>query len=243
MKILILTQYFWPENFRINDLAVGLAQKGHEVTVATGIPNYPGGKYFDGYGLFKKIRQEYKGVKIIRLPMIPRGRDSKLPLALNYASFMISELIFSPFLCRGKFDLIFFSLSPVAEGIPAMLLKLIKKASLVFWVQDLWPESLSAAKVFNNRALHRIVRKVVLLIYKSCDKILVQSRSFIPPIISMGVESGKIAYLPNFAEDLYKPLNLTLDAPERKDIPGGFIVMFAGNIGASQDFPTIISAA
>jgi glycosyltransferase involved in cell wall biosynthesis len=155
---------------------------------------------------------------------------------------MASALVFVPFLCRGKFDLIFFSLSPIAEGIPAVVLKLLKRAFLVFWVQDLWPESLSASKVFQNSFFHNIIRKIVSLIYNSCDKILVQSRSFIPFIAKMGILDERISYFPNFAEDFYKPLDLSFDAPERKNIPRGFIVMFAGNIGASQDFPTIISA-
>lgn len=243
MKILVLSQYFWPENFRINDLIAGLAQKGHEICVVTGIPNYPKGKYYSGYGLFKNLRQEYKGVEVLRLPIIPRGRGDNLRLALNYLSFMISAIFFMPFLCRKKFDLIFFSLSPVSEGLPALVLKKIKKTSLVFWVQDLWPESLSASKVFQNSFLHSIIRKTVSSIYNSCDKILVQSQSFMPFIVKMGISGKKISYFPNFAENFYKPLELSLDAPERKNMPRGFIVMFAGNIGASQDFPAIITAA
>lgn len=243
MKILLLTQYFWPENFRINDLTVGLAEKGHEVVVVTGIPNYPTGKYFTGYGLFKNSRQEYKGVKVLRLPTIPRGRGGYLQIAVSYFSFMISALIFTPFLCRGKFDLIFFSLSPVVEGFPAVVLKALKRASLVFWVQDLWPESLSASKIFQNPCLHSIIRMIVSSIYNSCDKILVQSRSFIAFITKTGISDKKISYFPNFAEDFYQPLELDVDASERKTLPQGFIVMFAGNIGASQDFGTMISAA
>ena len=243
MKILLLTQYFWPEDFRINDLAAGLVQKGHEVTVITGIPNYPGGKYFSGYGLFRNLRQEHCGVKVLRLPVIPRGKGGRLRIAINYLSFLASTLIFAPFLCRGKIDVIFFSLSPLAEGIPAVLLKKLKKASLVFWVQDLWPESLSASKVFLNPFLHDIIRKIISRIYNSCDRILVQSRSFAPFINKMGVAQERISYFPNFAEDFYQPLEPGPDAPERKVLPRGFIVMFAGNIGASQDFPTIISAA
>ena len=118
MKILQLTQYFCPENFRPNDLVAGLAQKRHEVTVVTGIPNYPSGRYFPRYRLFKNLRQEYHRVKILRLPVISRGRGGRLRLVLNYLSFMASALVFASFLCQAKIDLIFFSLSPVAEGIP-----------------------------------------------------------------------------------------------------------------------------
>jgi len=243
MRILIVTQYFWPENFRINELSAGLVERGHEVTVLTGIPNYPSGKFYEGYGFFRNLRQNYSGAKVLRIPVIPRGRGGTFRLALNYLSFIFFAVFLSPLICRGKFDLIFFSLSPVAEGIPAVFLKKLKKASLIFWVQDLWPESLSAAGTFKNSFLHNLIRKIMAVIYSSCDKILVQSRAFVPFVANMGVNKEKILYFPNFAEDFYFPINLDAAALERGSLPSGFIVMFAGNIGASQDFETIISAA
>jgi len=244
MKILVLTQYFWPENFRINDLAAGLIGKGNEVTVVTGIPNYPEGKYFAGYGLFKNLRQEYKGVKVLRLPIIPRGRGGNLRLAFNYLSFVVSGIVFTPFVCRGKFDLIFVhGLSPVTVALPAILLKRIKSAPLLFWVQDLWPESLSATGAVKSPLVLKLVRKLVHFIYHKCSLILVQSKAFIPSILSFGVDTSRIVYFPNSAEEFYHPIELESDAIERREIPQGFIVMFAGNIGVAQDFSTIISAA
>jgi len=244
MRILIVTQYFWPENFRINDLAVSLVQKGHEVTVMTGIPNYPGGRYFTEYGLFKNSRQEYHGVKILRLPIIPRGRGGNLRLIVNYLSFVVSGFVFVPFVCRRKFDLIFvYGLSPVTVALPAILLKRIKPVPLFFWVQDLWPESLFATGAVKSSLFLKLVKKLVHFIYHECSLILVQSKAFIPSILSFGVDSSRIAYFPNSAEELYHPLELESDAIERKKIPQGFIVMFAGNIGAAQDFSTIISTA
>ena len=244
MKILLISQYFWPENFRINDLTVGLAQKGHEVTVVTGIPNYPEGKYFSGYGLFKNSRQEYHGVKILRLPLIPRGQGGRLRLALNYFSFMVSGLAFVPFVCRGKFDLIFvYEPSPITVGLPAILLKRIWSVPLFFWVQDLWPESLSAIGAVKSPLFLRLVKKLVYFTYHECSLILVQSKAFIPSILSFGVDSSRIVYFPNSAEEFYRPIDLESDAIERREIPQGFIVVFAGNIGAAQDFSTIISAA
>ena len=244
MKILVVTQYFWPENFRINDLTVGLVQKGHEVTVVTGVPNYPEGKYFAGYGLFKNLKQEYHGVKILRLPVIPRGCGGRARLTLNYFSFMVSGLIFAPFICRGKFDLIFvYEPSPITVGLPAILLKKIKSAPVFLWVQDLWPESLSATGAIKTPLLLKLVKKLVHFIYHECSLILVQSKAFIPSILSFGVDSSRITYFPNSAEEFYHSIELESDAIERREIPQGFIVMFAGNIGASQDFATIISAA
>ena len=107
MRILIITQYFAPESFRINDLALDLKNHGHAVTVLTGIPNYPEGSYFAGYGLFKKRREDYHGIFVVRVPLIPRGSGSGIRLALNYLSFAFCATVLAPFLCRGKFDIIF----------------------------------------------------------------------------------------------------------------------------------------
>lgn len=243
MKILLLTQYFWPEDFRINDLAAGLAQKGHEVTVFTGIPNYPGGRYFPGYGLFKNLRQKYRGVTVLRIPLISRGRGGKLRIVLNYLSFMALALVFAPFLCRRKFDLIFFSLSPLAEGIPAVLLKKIKKAPLVFYAVDLWPESISALGVIKSPFILNGVAKIMRFIYKHCDQILVSSSGFICPIAAMGIDKSRISYWPQWAEDNYRIVPAVDSSAEGREMPSGFRIMFAGNIGAAQGLKTIIEAA
>jgi colanic acid biosynthesis glycosyl transferase WcaI len=123
VHILIVTQYFWPENFRINDLALGLLERGHQVTVLTGVPNYPDGSFFNSYGYFNK-QQDYHGVKVLRVPLIPRGKGGGLRLALNYFSFAITASIAGPLLCRGKVDQIFvYEPSPITVGIPAIILK------------------------------------------------------------------------------------------------------------------------
>jgi len=244
VHILIVSQYFWPENFRINDLSLGLMEKGHQVTVLTGIPNYPEGRFFPGYGFFKNNRENYQGVKVIRVPLIPRGNGGGLRLALNYISYAFFASILSPFVCRGKFDLIFVcQLSPVMVGLPALVLKRLKHAPIMFWIQDLWPESLSATGAIKSKKALKVVEKLVRFIYSGCDLILVQSRAFSPSIEKEGVDPCRIAYFPNSAEELYKPVEVELDAPERSMIPAGFCVMFAGNIGAAQDFETILSAA
>ncbi len=243
MHILIITQYFWPENFRINDLASGLVERGNRVTVLTGIPNYPEGHFFPGYGVFKRTREEYKGMSIVRIPVIPRGKGGSLRLIVNYFSYTMSACLLAPFLLRSHFDVIFFTLSPLTEGIPALLLKKIKRVPIMFLVQDLWPESLSATGVVTHSFALKIVEKLMRLLYKGCDRILVQSRSFISPIEGRGADKERIAYFPNYAEELYSPVQVRSDAPERAIIPKGFIVMFAGNIGSAQDFPTILRAA
>jgi glycosyltransferase involved in cell wall biosynthesis len=244
MKILIVSQYFWPENFRINDLAEGLVERGHEVTVLTGIPNYPTGVFFSGYGFFRKLRQNYKGVKIIRVPLIPRGNSSGKRLALNYLSFAFLASIFAPFICRRKYDLIFVcQLSPVTVGIPAIVLKKLKRIPIIFWIQDLWPESLTATGAVKSEKILNGIQKLVRFIYQHCDRILIQSPSFSPLIESQGVDSKRITYFPNSVEKLYAPLPKQFSVEGMAELPTGFRVMFAGNIGAAQDFPTILAAA
>lgn len=243
MRILIVSQYFWPESFRINDLAIGLVEKGHEVTVLTGIPNYPFGKFYKGYGLFNNLRQDYFGAKVIRIPVIPRARGGILRLVLNYLSFTFSSAFLSLFLCRGKFDLIFFSHSPVAEGLPAVLLKKIRKVPLIFYIVDLWPDALSAVGAIKSPFILNGLGKIMRFIYKQCDQILVSSPGFIERIKAMGIDGSMINYWPQWAEDSYQIIPAEENSTETKELPSGFRIMFAGNIGAAQGFETIIKAA
>lgn len=244
LKLLILSQYFWPENFRINDLATGLKARGHDVTVLTGMPNYPGGKLFDGYSIFKPARETYKGIPVSRVPLARRGKGRGWQLALNYASFMLSGSILGPWRCRGDYDCILvYEPSPITIGLPAIAMKKKTGAPVLFWVQDLWPESLSATGAVRSEWVLNRVKTLVRFIYRHCDRILVQSEAFKHPIVSMGVDPRRLEYYPNSAESLYKPVRLPADASEREQIPDGFKVMFAGNIGAAQDFPTILETA
>lgn len=244
MRILIVTQYFWPESFRITDLALELKKRGHEVVVLTSIPNYPGGKIFTGYNFFGPRSEYYQGIIIFRVPQIPRGQKKTWQLFLNYISFALSAIILGPLYCQGKFDNIFVAqYSPVIVGIPGIILKKIKKAPLFFWVQDLWPESLSATGAVHSKFVLNTVGSLVRFIYKHCDYILAQSVGFIERVKAMGGESKKIHYFPNWAEELYKPTLAIEDAPDSPKLPKGFRVMFAGNIGAAQDFETILTAA
>lgn len=243
MKVLIISQYFWPENFRINDLAQGLCQLGHRVTVLTGQPNYPGGRFFPGYGFFKKPEEDYCGMRVVRVPLLPRGRGG-VSLMMNYLSFALSACLLAPFRCAGKYDVIFvYEPSPITVGLPALLLKKIKKTPIVFWVQDLWPESLSATGAIRARWILKLVEKLVRIIYRGCDLILVQSRAFISPVEMLGGVRERVRYFPNSAEELYRPIALQEDASGRAALPQGFRVMFAGNIGAAQDFGMILAVA
>lgn len=244
MKVLIVTQYFWPENFRINDLAEGLMERGHQVTVLTGIPNYPDGQFFPGYGLFRKVREDFHGARVIRVPLVPRGKGGGIRLVLNYLSFALSASILAPFFCRGDFDFVFvFEPSPITVGLPALVLKKLKFIPILFWVQDLWPESLSATGAVRSKWILNAVARMVRFIYGGCDRILVTSQAYIPAIQSLGIDSSCLRFFPQSVEALYKPVAVARDAPENAILPHGFRVIFAGNIGAAQSFGTILEAA
>lgn len=244
MKILIVTQYFWPENFRINDLVLGLQERGNQITVLTGIPNYPAGRLFPGYRYFNKMRDNFNGIDLIRVPLIPRGTGSGIRLALNFLSFAACASTLGPLLCKGRFDVILvYEPSPISICLPGIILKKCKAAPLMFWMQDLWPESLSATGAIRSKVILKMVEMVVRLIYMGCDRILAQSKAFYDSIIQLGGKAERIYYYPNSAESLYQPVTVEMDAPERVLLPDGFRVTFAGNIGAAQDFETILATA
>lgn len=244
MRILIVSQYFWPETFRINDVAHGLREQGHDVSVLTGLPNYPEGRLFKGYGMSGPLREDYAGIPVCRVPLIPRGGGGGLRLALNYVSFVVSAIAFGLPRLRGRFDAVLvYEPSPVTVVLPALLLGRLRRLPVLFWVQDLWPESLSATGMVRARWILALVERMVRFIYRHSDRILIQSQAFREQVLRLGGAPEKIVYLPNSAEAFYRPVELEADAAERALMPEGFRVVFAGNIGAAQSFDTIIEAA
>jgi glycosyltransferase involved in cell wall biosynthesis len=240
-KILICTNHFYPETFRVNDIAFNFAEKGYDVTVLTAIPDYPKGKYFDGYGIFSRRCEKVKGVKVIRGFAIPRGNGNTFRIVLNYLSFFISSVFISVWLgLFRKFDRVFVhETSPVMIGVPAIIVKKLQHIPLLFWVLDLWPESLQAAGGVNNIRVLKLFEKLTKWIYKNSDKILISSRGFEQSILDKGDFKDKIVYFPNWV-DREMASDKQISLPQ---LPQGFIVMFAGNIGEAQDFEHIMDAA
>jgi colanic acid biosynthesis glycosyl transferase WcaI len=244
LRVLLVSQYFWPENFLVNDLARGLTERGHEVTVLTGKPNYPNGSFFEGYDFFRPVREQYEGATVLRVPLVPRGRGGRLLLSINYLSFVLFAGILGPLLCRERYDVVLvYEPSPVTVGLPAIVMGKLKRAPIMFWVQDLWPESVSAAGAVRSPRVLGWVEKLVRFIYRRCDAILVQSRAFTARVEALGVDPAKIFYFPNWAEGFYRPVALEKGSSEESEMPPGFRVIFAGNVGASQGFDTILAAA
>lgn len=244
MKILIVSQYFWPEDFKVNDIAFDYAANGHEVTVLTAKPNYPQGKFHKGYGVFSRRKETHKGVKIIRTPIIPRRGGGPVFLVLNYLSFVFFSFFTSRFRVKGDYDVVFCHLtSPITAALPAIWLKKRLKIPLVLWVLDLWPESVEHTTNIKNKHLYRYLNKLVKYIYSHADRILVSSRYFVDSIQEkLGDKNVPITYFPNWAEDIFtkKSNESSNNLPE---LPEGFNIMFAGNIGEAQDFESIVKAA
>lgn len=240
MKILVITQYFWPENFRINDICEGFKEQGHEVEVLTGLPNYPEGILYDGYSLFNKGVREYKGINIKRVLMIPRGKNSSIKLALNYLSFMISASIGIIPLMFKKYDRIFvFQVSPITTAIPAILFSKIKKVPSYIYIQDLWPETLYSIINISNNKVRKVMKKICNWIYNKFDNILIASKGYEKILIDNNIDKKKIRYFPQWAEEFYSANKFGIK--EIKDEK--FVVTFAGNIGKAQSVNTIIEAA
>lgn len=224
--ILVVSQYFYPEEFRINDMCAEWVKRGYKVTVLTGIPNYPQGKYYPGYGLFKKRSEKYKGIQIIRIPIVPRGKRS-LQLLLNYLSFVFSGLVWQWF-TRIKADYVFiFEVSPMTQALPGVWYAGKRKIPCYLYVQDLWPENVEIVTGIHSPLVIGPVSKMVDYIYKRCGRIFVTSQSFKDTIESRGVEKKKIVYWPQYAEDFYTPAEKV-----KKDKI--FRVIFTGNIGYAQ---------
>lgn len=240
MRILIITQYFWPESFKINDLALGLKERGHKVSVLTAIPNYPKGVFFDNYSFWKNNEEEWNGIKIYRSKIFSRGNGS-IRLMLNYISFVFFCSL-KVFFIKEKFDKIFvYEPSPITVGLPAIVASRRMNTPYYFWVQDLWPESLSAAGGIKNKYALNFFEKITKLIYRNSKKVLVQSKGFAEYIKKQGNFEDKLIYYPNSAEKLYRPLE---SIPEYESkLPEGFKLLFAGNLGEAQGIDTLINAA
>jgi len=243
LRILVVSQYFWPENFRVNDLVKEWVQRGHQVTVLTGVPNYPVGRVFDVYKAQPSAFATYEGAEVVRVPMLPRGSGS-LRLMLNYLSFVVGGGIFGPWRLRGnQADVIFvFEPSPVTVGLPAIWLGKIKNAPVVFWALDLWPETLAAIGVVRSPRLLGWVGHLVRHIYNRCTLVLGQSRGFLGSIARYCDDIAKIRYFPSWAEEVFMDDSIK-PAPEVPEWTDGFTVVFAGNIGEAQDMPAVLDAA
>lgn len=238
--ILVISQYFYPEQFRINDICTEWVKRGYKVTVITGIPNYPQGKYYEGYGLFKSRRESYNGVEIIRIPLVARGSNS-ITLILNYLSFVATGFIWKS-TTNIKADFVFiYEVSPMTQALPGVWYAMKRKIPCYLYVQDLWPENVAIITGTTNKWVLSSIGKMVDYIYSNCTKILTTSKSFVKSIENRGVSTEKIMFWPQYAEDFYKPMKQSESViEETKKV---FKVIFTGNIGNAQGLDILPEAA
>lgn len=237
MKILVVCQYYYPEQFRINDICKRLVSDGHSVTVLTGLPNYPDGKIPIEYRWFKKRNETIDGVNIVRCFEVGRGK-STLKLGLNYLSYAISASI-KVLVLKKDFDIVFVNqLSPITMAIPAIAYKKIFKQQLFLYCLDLWPDSLAAAGINKNSVLFKIMFRISKKIYKNTDKIAITSKSFglyFEKVLKM--KTKEIEYLPQYAEKMFERVKYNMQESKVKNM------VFAGNVGEMQSVETIVLAA
>lgn len=244
MKILVVCQYYYPEPFRISDVCETLVNRGHEVTVLTGLPNYPGGRVLEDYRYGKKRNELINGVKVLRCLEIGRGSNG-LSLFMNYLSYSISAS-FKAFFIKDEFDVVFINqLSPIMMAIPALVYKRKRHKKILLYCLDLWPDSLAAGNIKENSIIYKLVFRISKWIYSSVDMILVTSVMFKDYFVNtLGLKLDNIEHLPQYAEDLFSNSNHSLG----KNIVVTFDknkhnFVFAGNIGDMQSVDTIIMAA
>lgn len=247
MRLLVVSQYFWPESFIINDLVRTLVKQDIEITVLTGKPNYPDGDIFPGYEEKGVVEETLDGrTRVLRVPLRPRRRGTR-NLMRNYLSFVISGSRYFPRLARDLNPdvILVFAPSPITVAIPAIFLRWRTRAHLALWVQDLWPESLAATGHVRNPMILWATGLLVRAIYACCDTLLVQSRAFIEPVARFASEN-KIVYYPNSMMD-----SSPIEEASAQDVPGEllalleqhFCAVFAGNIGSAQAVETLVDCA
>lgn len=243
MRILIVSQYFPPEPVRVGDVARGLRELGHDVTVLTGFPNYPHGKLYEGYRLKVFQREVRDGIAVIRVPVYPDHSYSSPRRLANYASFVASASLLGPWLVGGFDRLLVFQTSPVSMAVPAVFLRKLRRRPLVLWVQDIWPDTLAASGIAVPPGVLRAVAWLARAVYRNCDLVLVQSRGFVARLIEQGVPPRRIAYLPNWAEETYRVVNYDAEFARQEGLDTSFSILFAGNIGIAQNLEVTLRAA
>lgn len=244
MNILVVCQHFFPETFRINDICTELVKRGHKVSVLTGLPNYPTGTVFEGYEDCYKAPRTYNGVTIYNTDIIPRG-NSKKQLILNYLSFWFKGCKRAKKLAKSeKFDCVFvYQLSPIFMAFPGIKVSKKQNIPMYTYVLDLWPESLAEMTGIKSGPIYSYIKHLTKNVYKSSKQILVSSEAFKNSIIASGIESERIMFWPQYAEDFYKPVNISKSDDISDELPQGFNIIYTGNFGEAQKLETAIDAA
>lgn len=244
-KILVVCQHYWPETFRVTDMCEGFVEQGYQVDVLTGTPNYPHGKFFDGYGWFKPRRQVHNGVNIIRVPEISRGNNSNWRILINYLSFPFFALFFVPGLTKEKYDRIMvYQLSPVAMALPAVWLAKWTKTKLYMYICDFWPHSFFSVVDVKNKWARKLITNTSYWYYRQADGLMGVFKGIQTRLISeVGVDKKKTLYIPQSAEKIYETDMPDKEIEKRFKKKDAFNIVFAGSINPAQSFETVTEAA
>lgn len=242
-RVLVFTNHYFPEHFKINDLVNWLIEENYEVRVVTGLPNYPNGKIYKGYGLFsKKSFEKRNQLRINRLPLLPRGNGSKAMLIFNYVSFFFSSMLFTLYLLifKKKYEVVIVHhTSPFFIAIPPIIYRFFKSSKNLIWDLDIWPETLSAMKVINNKFIYNIIKFIVKFAYSNYDQILVSSNALVD-LVKERALNKKVTYFPNWADGSIEKKYSYKSTIESDS--NSLKIMYIGNIGEAQNFDEVITS-
>lgn len=249
--ILLITQYFYPETFRVNDLAVEWVKRGYKVTVLTGIPNYPMGKFFEGYDKKHRTRETWNGVNIIRIPLVARGNSrnkllNAIGMTRNYFSFVRSgkRWVKSEEAANLRADLVFtFEVSPMTQAKIGVWYGKKYNVPTFLYVTDLWPENVETVTGIHNRLIIGPIDRMVDKIYRDTGTLFASSQSFVEAIVNRKnpVDRKKVHYWPQYAEDFYRPMEA--QKIDGIDDDGSYKIAFTGNIGTAQGLDVLPKTA
>lgn len=248
-KVLIVTQYFWPEEFRINELVKKLVSSNCDVDIITGRPNYPDGKIYEDFVTSPQMYNDYFGASIYRVKNIPRGKN-KFTLFLNYISFAFLATIYllKNFGNKRYDSIIAVQVSPIFSVIPAIIYGKRHKVKVNTWVMDLWPDILTALNLISNRLIIKLLTFISSLIYRFSDSLLISSQGFRKRLIELGVKEKSIYYFPQWVEDVMgtEDIYSTKEYKEIEKLLNAYShlkkIIFTGNIGECQNFPSVLKA-
>lgn len=243
MRILVVCQHYWPENFRINDIVQGFLERGHEVDVLCGQPNYPKGEFFPGYDSHSVKEEVQDGVRIFRTFEVKRGNNSNLRIFLNYSVFPVASYFRAGKLKKNGYDRIFvYEISPVMMAAAGIRLQKLLKIDLVMYVLDLWPQNLYSVLNIQNKLLRRFLSRISTRIYRKPDRLITVSEKMRQYFIeTMNRPEDQVTFIPQSPEKLYEERRQ--DEALRSRFAEGFHIVFTGNISPAQNFPLMIRAA
>ncbi len=242
-KILIITPHFWPENFLINEIAKKFSKNKINTTVLTGLPNYPGGEIYKSFINVKKVKNyKYENIKIIRFPIIPRKKGGSFDLIKNYLSFLFNGFKAIKNLKFHNYHIFVYAISPITTALLGIYLKKKFKVKLTLWIQDLWPDSISATNHINNNFILYCISKLVKYIYVNADNLIVTSKFFVKNIRQYTNKKIHIVENSHFFSD-QKFNKKEIQDKIKKYLKNYFCITYAGNLGHAQSIDTILKAA